>query len=183
MSIVSYRNSGKPHPRTNFSKDEDNQLLELVQMYGVGNWNIIASKLENCNVRQVRERYLKYLSPNIEKGPWTHEEDFLLTQKYNEIGPKWKQIARFFPKRTDISVKNRMNKLMRGVFKPTSYKHTPKVQSSAPSTPEQTLSYQTPVEVEKIPEPSNGIPLEVNSVDLFETELDDFSFGFEEFVL
>ena len=107
----------KPHPRAQFTDEEDAKLIELVETYGDRNWKNIADKMPGRNTRQCRERYQNYLSPNLDKGPWTNEEDTLLICKYIELGSKWKTIALYFPKRTDISVKNRMHKIARNLMK------------------------------------------------------------------
>lgn len=102
-------NFGKSHPRVPFSKDEDNLLKKLVNKYGTANWAPISKQMPGRNSRQCRDRWLNYLSPDVVNGPWTAEEDELLVQKYNEIGPYWKKIAAFFPTRTDINIKSRWN--------------------------------------------------------------------------
>ena len=45
--------------------------------------------------------------PGVNTAPWTEYEDKLLEQKVNELGRKWSVIAKFFPGRTDINIKNR----------------------------------------------------------------------------
>ena len=59
------------------------------------------------NARQCRERWKHYLSSNRGKSPWTEEEDKLLLEKMEELGPKWTKIATFFQDRTDIQIKTR----------------------------------------------------------------------------
>lgn len=93
--------------KSKFSQEEDQKLIDLVNQYGENNWGTIASKMEGRNIRQCRERWNHYLSPNVSNAPWTEMEDLLLNQKYIEFGPKWKKIAEFFPNRTYINVKNR----------------------------------------------------------------------------
>lgn len=44
--------------------------------------------------------------------PWTKEEDDLLEQKFNEMGPHWAKMAAFFPGRTDVNLKNRWSSLL-----------------------------------------------------------------------
>ena len=92
-----------------FSVLEDATLLNLVSIYGIGRWKDIANLIPGRTERQCRERYKTYLAPGIRNDPWTQEEDNLLVQKVNEIGPKWAEIAKFFNGRTDNSVKNRYN--------------------------------------------------------------------------
>jgi hypothetical protein len=92
--------------RIRFSKEEDNQLKELVLEYDK-DWNLISSLMDGKNIRQVKDRYLNILSPDLNRDPWTDEDDELLKQKINEIGKKWTKILEFFRNRTAISLKNR----------------------------------------------------------------------------
>ena len=117
LTIPTKKETRKPHPRVNFTEAEDAKLIELVNQFGDVEWMKIADNMPGRNIRQCRERWLNYLSPDLDKGPWTREEDNLLLQKYQEIGPKWKAISTLFPKRTDISLKNRMHKLVRSYNK------------------------------------------------------------------
>jgi len=57
--------------------------------------------------KQIRDRYLNKLKPNIKKGEWTLEEDHLLLSCYYQLGHKWSKIATFLPGRTEGQVKNR----------------------------------------------------------------------------
>lgn len=107
----------KAHPKNKFGAEEDLQLKELVRKYGENNWTQIAQNMPNRNARQCKERWCNYLSPNICKSPWTQDEDNLLLEKYKEIGARWVQIAKFFPQRTDISIKNRYLVLSRRIKK------------------------------------------------------------------
>ncbi|EAY04926.1 Myb-like DNA-binding domain containing protein [Trichomonas vaginalis G3] len=92
--------------RQSFSKDEDQKLTELVEQYGQRNWNFIANKLPGRTARQVRERWINYLSPNVSHEQFTQEEDELLEKLMDQYGTKWSKIAEFFPKRTDVLLKN-----------------------------------------------------------------------------
>lgn len=89
-----------------FTQAEDALLVQLVQNCGCCQWKKIAKMFPNRSTRQCRERYCHYLNPKLNNNPWTPEEDALLIQKYNEIGPRWAIICQFFDNRTDINVKN-----------------------------------------------------------------------------
>jgi hypothetical protein len=65
------------------------------------------------SARQCKERWVNYLSPTLNTGEWTPEEDRLLLEKQRAYGTKWAQIAKFFPNRTDGMVKNRFNRIQR----------------------------------------------------------------------
>ncbi|MDR0632810.1 MAG: hypothetical protein LBF84_01585 [Holosporales bacterium] len=101
-------------PKNKFTPEEDAQLTELVeQQLGVRYWKEIAEKMDGRNARQCRERWVNYLAPGVSNGPWTPVEDAVLTERYVKLGPKWNEIALFFPRRTDIHVKNRWILLQR----------------------------------------------------------------------
>ena len=65
------------------------------------------------NARQLKERWYYYLSPNINRGPWTPEEDELLLQLYRQYGSKWMKISNSFKNRTHISIRNRAQFLLK----------------------------------------------------------------------
>jgi hypothetical protein len=103
--------------RMAFTPDEDDRLRELVAKHGENDWGRIAAKLQRRDRRQCRERWFNYLSPRVENGPWTADEEVLLRRKVVEFGRKWKTIQSSFPGRTDINIKNHwklMTKLASG---------------------------------------------------------------------
>ena len=57
--------------------------------------------------KQIRERYLNYLRPNISHDKWTEEEDELLLDLIKKHGHKWKTIERHMNKRSQNQLKNR----------------------------------------------------------------------------
>ena len=103
--------SNPPAQRHRFTEEEDMKLKDLVETYGTNDWELIGSKM-NMSRRQCRERYKKYLKPNISQRNWDYAEDTNLLSKVQELGHKWKLIAKILD-RTDIQVKNRYSSLMR----------------------------------------------------------------------
>jgi hypothetical protein len=96
-----------------FTAEEDERLKMLVLAHGTDCWDVIAKLMGTRNHRQCRERWKNYLNPNLRTEPWSLEEDQLLVTKYAEYGPKWNKISRFFTNRSDNSIRNRWQLMLR----------------------------------------------------------------------
>jgi hypothetical protein len=103
----------KQASKVKFNAAEDKLLFDAVRMFGYANWHRIAMLIPGRSARQCRERWTNYLSPDLFNGEWTPNDDRMLRAKYDEMGPKWVVIARFFPGRSKNSVRNRMLQLRR----------------------------------------------------------------------
>lgn len=103
--------------RQSFSTEEDKKLTDLVRKCGEKNWNYIASKLPGRTARQVRERWVNYLSPNVSHEPFSAEEDAKLESLMAQFGTKWSKIAEHFPNRTDVLLKNHAALIKRQIKK------------------------------------------------------------------
>lgn len=90
-----------------WTKMEDEKLCVLVREIGVGLWAAIASRIVGRTGKQVRERWLNHLSPNVVKRPWSVEEDELIVDMHLKVGNCWSRIAKMMKGRSDNSVKNR----------------------------------------------------------------------------
>ena len=99
--------SKRKHPKSKFSKEEDERLKKIVAMNPTMNWNKISNKMPGRNARQCKDRWENYLNPAINKSPFSLEEDILLLEKYNELGSKWVLISKHFNNRSDTCIKSR----------------------------------------------------------------------------
>jgi hypothetical protein len=148
----------------NWDKEEDEKIIELVAKHGPNNWSKIASELDGRIGKQCRERWYNHLSPEINKTPWSAEEEEFLIKTQSMIGNKWSAISKLLIGRTDNAVKNRFNSLMarknKGkVVTPTKNiisKDIEKNEIIFPSTVQQTLNYPlSPHFIKKNEENSN----------------------------
>jgi hypothetical protein len=98
--------------RQKFSPDDDEAIRQLVSVHQ-GDWQAIADELGNRGARQCKERWKHYLSPALTHEAWSRQEDDMLDQMVREMGKGWKVLEQFFPGRTDVSLKNRYNLLVR----------------------------------------------------------------------
>ena len=99
-------------PRRQFTFEEDKILKEAVKEYGDSDWEKISSRLKNRTPRQCRDRWNKYLSPNVRDSMWTDEEDQILLNLIEKYGNKWSKISTFLNGRSDISIKNRYKQIL-----------------------------------------------------------------------
>jgi len=95
--------------------EEDRKLLEWVNINGPLKWTSCSEFISGRSGKQCRERWFNTLNPNVKKGCWTPEEDYLIFKYFMENGSKWSLIASEFPGRTENSVKNRFYSTLRRI--------------------------------------------------------------------
>jgi len=77
-----------------WSAEEDETLKRAVQQNKGKNWKKIAEHVPDKTDVQCLHRWQKVLNPEVVKGPWTKEEDELITKLVEKFGPKrWSHIA------------------------------------------------------------------------------------------
>jgi hypothetical protein len=112
----------RPHrkrPKQKFTPEEDRRLANAVREIGVGMWKEIAERMPKRTIRQCRDRWLTFLAPYIGNGPWTAEEEAKLKEEVERFGSAWRRIARAFPDRSEVNVRNRWQVIQRREIKET----------------------------------------------------------------
>nr|AAL01246.1 glabrous 1 [Arabidopsis lyrata] len=73
--------------------EEDNILMDYVLNHGTGQWNRIVRKtgLKRCG-KSCRLRWMNYLSPNVNKGNFTEQEEDLIIRLHKLLGNRWSLI-------------------------------------------------------------------------------------------
>jgi hypothetical protein len=87
--------------REKFRPEEDVRLRQLIDLHGANSCDLIAASLAGRNARQCRERWRHYLSSE-RSLTWTADEDRLLFELMQSLGPKWARLSTFFLWRTDM---------------------------------------------------------------------------------
>jgi len=94
--------------RGSWRKEEDIKILEMVRVYGKS-WSKISKLLGTRNGKQIRDRFLNVLDPDMKKGKFTEEEDRKLLILFKQFGPKWATISKYYSNRTADMIKNRFH--------------------------------------------------------------------------
>lgn len=151
---------GQKIVKSKFTPEEDQKLFNLVNGLQEVDWSAIAKQFSHRNSRQCRERWQNYLNPNLIKDNWTEEDDRLLLDRYNEMGPHWNAIGRTLGNRSGNSVRNRYLVLMR-----FQQKHPESDLFTRASSPVEVSAHETVESPLNLSEPESPRNADLNIID------------------
>ena len=102
-----------PIKKGQWSLQEDILLKEWVKQNGTKNWEACGRFIQGRRGKQCREHWNNCLNPDLVKGEWTEEEDFLIMFFYEKCKGSWKKIVSLFNGRIENSIKNRFYSKLR----------------------------------------------------------------------
>ena len=98
-----------------WSIQEDKLLEQWIKENGPRKWNQCGRFIQGRSGKQCREHWNNCLNPELVKGEWTPEEDFLIMYFYELCNGSWKKIIPLFNGRTENSIKNRFFSQLRKI--------------------------------------------------------------------
>ena len=96
-----------------WSSQEDKLLEQWVKTNGPKNWEACGRFIQGRKGKQCREHWNNCLNPELKKGNWGPEEDFLIMFFYEKCNGSWKKIIPLFDGRIENSIKNRFYSQLR----------------------------------------------------------------------
>ncbi|NWV14444.1 SNPC4 protein, partial [Ptilonorhynchus violaceus] len=109
--LQKYQIYNKDLKRKEWTRNEDQMLLELVQEMRVGShipYKKIAYYMEGRDSAQLIYRWTKSVDPSLKKGRWTPEEDAMLMAAVKNYGERdWYKIRTEVPGRSDAQCRDR----------------------------------------------------------------------------
>jgi len=115
IQIYNRRNKKLGLVKGPWSAQEDKLLTEWVEKNGPKSWTKCCDYIYGRTGKQCREHWNNCLNPNLIKGDWTAEEDFLIMHFYGKYNGSWKKIINLFYGRTENSIKNRFFSQLRKI--------------------------------------------------------------------
>ena len=114
-SNIRYSRTRQGFKKGQWSIQEDKLLEQWIKENGPRKWNQCGRFIQGRSGKQCREHWNNCLNPELVKGEWTSEEDFLIMYFYELCNGSWKKIIPLFNGRTENSIKNRFFSQLRKI--------------------------------------------------------------------
>ena len=114
-SNIRYSRTRQGFKKGQWSIQEDKLLEQWIKENGPRKWNQCGRFIQGRSGKQCREHWNNCLNPELVKGEWTPEEDFLIMYFYELCNGSWKKIIPLFNGRTENSIKNRFFSQLRKI--------------------------------------------------------------------
>ncbi|KAJ3437693.1 myb protein-related [Anaeramoeba flamelloides] len=85
---------------------EDELLKKAKNKHYTEPWSKISEFVPGRSSKQCNERWKNVLDPNINRTPFSPDEITILIEKHKIYGNAWKQMVKFFDRRTENMIKN-----------------------------------------------------------------------------
>jgi hypothetical protein len=112
-TLKSNKGKKKLKKKGQWSPQEDRLLKQWVKLNGPKKWEACGRFIQGRKGKQCREHWKNCLNPELLKGKWTPEEDFLIMYFYPKCKESWKKIIPLFDGRVENSIKNRFYSQLR----------------------------------------------------------------------
>ncbi|KAG8231567.1 hypothetical protein J437_LFUL011745 [Ladona fulva] len=104
-----------------WTKEEDAKLKALVEAR-FEDWESVAQHFPDRSDVQCQQRWTKVVNPELVKGPWTKEEDEMVVELVQKLGPKkWTLIARHLKGRIGKQCRERWHNHLNPEIKKTAW--------------------------------------------------------------
>ena len=104
--------------RGKWTENEDTVLTLAVEEFGTRNWKSVSDKVIGRSAVQCMHRWSKILQPGLVKGPWSANEDEILTKYVEEYGANsWKQCCKLITGRNGKQCRERWANILQPSLK------------------------------------------------------------------
>ena len=101
-----FKNSQRSGKKGNWSKEEDELLVDWVKQNGSTKWTECSKFINGRCGKQCRERWVNILNPDIKKGDWSEQEQEIIFSKLPNFMTSWSLMSGVLVGRTENSIKN-----------------------------------------------------------------------------
>jgi hypothetical protein len=93
--------------KQSFTTEEDRKIITFVLENGSKFLEILQHQLPHRSTRQLRERYRLCLNPDMNRSPFSSQENERLVKSYHDFNGSWCVMTQIIPGRTDVPRKYR----------------------------------------------------------------------------